>query len=233
MSAREGVALEEQIEQWRGYLRRRRAIHATDVEELEDHLRDQVAAITEAGLSSDEAFLVAVKRMGAQDAIANEFVREHSERLWKQLVVAPEPAAGAGKEARRELVVVLALAVAAAVAIKVPELFGIRLVDMEGGFYPRNMSLFVLPLLTGYFVWKRGIGRDRWRWLAAGFLAAAVVANVFPFEPGSDTEILLAMHLPIALWVVVGVGYVGGRWRDSSARMDFVRFSGELFIYYV
>src|SRR5690606_10781916 len=26
---------------------------------------------------------------------------------------------------------------------------------------------------------------------------------------------------------------VGGRWRDSSARMDFVRFSGELFIYYV
>src|SRR5690606_7910951 len=39
--------------------------------------------------------------------------------------------------------------------------------------------------------------------------------------------------LPIALWVVVGVGYVGGRWRDSSARMDFVRFSGELFIYYV
>ena len=31
--------LEEQIDQWRSYLRRRQAIHAVDVAELEDHLR--------------------------------------------------------------------------------------------------------------------------------------------------------------------------------------------------
>ena len=37
-----------------------------------------------------EAFLVAVKRMGSLDALSREFAREHSERLWKQLVVAPE-----------------------------------------------------------------------------------------------------------------------------------------------
>src|SRR5690606_28146094 len=49
----------------------------------------------------------------------------------------------------------------------------------------------------------------------------------------SDTEQLLAMHLPIALWLAVGVAYAGGRWRDDAARMNFVRFSGELFIYYV
>jgi hypothetical protein len=35
--------LEEQIAQWRGYLRRRRAINGPDVEELEGHLRDQMA----------------------------------------------------------------------------------------------------------------------------------------------------------------------------------------------
>ena len=50
---------------------------------------------------------------------------------------------------------------------------------------------------------------------------------------GSDTEALTALHLPIALWLVVGVAYVGGRWFASGGRMDFVRFSGELFIYYV
>ena len=43
--------LEEQIAHWRAYLRRRRAIHGPDVEELEGHLRDQVAALTEAGLA--------------------------------------------------------------------------------------------------------------------------------------------------------------------------------------
>ena len=82
--------LEEQIAQWRAYLRRRQALHGPDVEELEGHLRDQLAALTEAGLAGDEAFLVAVKRMGSLDALSREFARAHSERLWKQLVMAPD-----------------------------------------------------------------------------------------------------------------------------------------------
>ena len=49
----------------------------------------------------------------------------------------------------------------------------------------------------------------------------------------SDTQVLTALHLPIALWLVVGVSYVGGRWFAGGGRMDFVRFTGELFIYYV
>jgi hypothetical protein len=32
---------------------------------------------------------------------------------------------------------------------------------------------------------------------------------------------------------VVGLSYIGFRWRDSEERMNFIRFSGELFIYYV
>jgi hypothetical protein len=71
--------------------------------------------------------------------------------------------------------------------------------------------------------------------LAAVFALAAVVVNAFPFSPspGADTEVLTMLHLPIALWLAVGVAYVGGRWRGNDRRMDFVRFTGELFIYYV
>ena len=69
--------------------------------------------------------------------------------------------------------------------------------------------------------------------LAVPFIAAAVAVNVFPFTRGSHTEALSALHLPIAQWLVVGLAYVGGRWREGGGRMDFVRFSGELFIYYV
>lgn len=225
--------LEGQIEHWRTYLRRRRAIHATDVDELEDHLRDQIATLVDDGLSPDEAFLVAVKRMGAQDAIANEFAREHSERLWKQLIVAPDVTDAAGGEARREMLVVFGLATAAALAIQVPALFGLDLTGDAAGFYARNISLFVLPFLTGYFVWKRRAGPGTWGWLALAFAGAAVAANAFPFGSGGDTAALLALHLPIALWLAVGVAYTGGRWRDSNARMDFIRFSGELLIYYV
>ena len=48
-----------------------------------------------------------------------------------------------------------------------------------------------------------------------------------------DTEILIALHLPMALWLVVAIAYAGTRWNDTTGRMDFIRFSGEFFIYYV
>ena len=140
----DGSPLEEQIAQWRMYLRRRQAVNGPDVAELEGHLRDELAALTEAGLAGDEAFLVSVKRMGSLDALSREFAREHSERLWKQLVIATDAADDAPDTARTEALVVLGLAVAAAVAVKMPELFGVRLdPDAEVPmFYFRNATLF-------------------------------------------------------------------------------------------
>ena len=229
-----GEALEAQIAQWRAFLRRRQAIHGSDVEELEAHLRAQVAALVEAGLADDEAFLVAVKRMGNLDAISREFAYDHSERLWKQLVAAPEPDDASDRLARWEFAVVLGLAVAAAVAIKLPTLFGLGMDPDEelDAFYWRNFSFFVLPPLAGYFVWKRRFQPSGAWWLAVPFVAAAVVVNAYPFAADADTLWLSVLHLPISLWLVVGVAYVTGRWWAGSGRMDFVRFSGELFIYY-
>jgi len=100
-------------------------------------------------------------------------------------------------------------------------------------FYVRNLSLFVLPFLTGYFGWKRRLEITTLRWLAAAFVAACVFANVYPFVPRGATETLTALHLPMALWMVVGIAYAGRRWIQVAGRMDFIRFTGELFIYYV
>lgn len=224
-------SLEEQIDQWRSYLRRRQAIHSVDVAELEDHLREQVGSLMDAGLATDEAFLVAVKRMGALDALSHEFAREHSERLWKQLVVSTYSGETQADARKTDGFVAFGLAVTAAVLVKLPELLGIG-PDREG-FYVRNLSLFVLPLLTGYFVWKRRLTASTAGWLAAGFVAAGVFANAYPFVPQGHTETLTGLHLPIALWSLVGIAYAGGRWSQVAGRMDFVRFSGELLIYYV
>src|ERR671921_469107 len=227
-----GVSLEEQIDRWRSYLRRRQAIHSADVAELEDHLREQVAVLVDAGLATDEAFLVAVKRMGNLDALSREFAREHSDRLWKQLVVVPSDSGEPRARARTDAIVAFCLAVVAALAIKVPALFGIQL-DQDAGFYARNLSFFVLPLLTGYFAWKRRLDTSTLRWLAVAFAAAGVFAHVYPLPPRGSPQALTALHLPIALWLVVGIAYAGGRWNEVGGRMDFIRFSGELFIYYV
>ncbi|MFP5211376.1 MAG: permease prefix domain 1-containing protein [Acidobacteriota bacterium] len=224
------LPLEEQIAQWREYVRRRQALHGPDAEELEGHLRDQLAALIEAGLAADEAFLVAVKRMGSLDTLSREFARAHSERLWKQLVLAPNSADEPANTAGAETLVVLILAVAAALAIKAPALFGLRI---DNPFYARNASLFVMPLLALYFLWKRGSGLLCGLWLALPFVAGAVFANAFPFRKSSDTQVLTALHLPIALWLAVGFAYLRSRWFANDGRMNFVRFSGELVIYYV
>ena len=225
-------SLEEQINQWRTYLGRRQAIHSVDVAELEDHLREQIAVLADAGLTTDEAFLVAVKRMGDLDAVSREFAREHSERLWKQLVLSSSDTGEPLSAARTDAIAAFGVAASAAAAIKLPALFGIGL-DTNPSFYVRNASVLVLPLLTGYFAWKRRLDTGTLRWLAVAFAAAAVFANVFPFTPRGHTEVLTALHLPIALWLALGIAYAGGRWSEVAGRMDFIRFSGELVIYYI
>ena len=225
-------SLDEGIAEWRSYLRRRPAIHSVDADELEDHLRSQAGALVAAGLTEDEAFLIAVKRIGELDVLSREFAREHSERLWKRLVVAPDDGAGSGAGGTEALVAV-ALACAAAVAIKVPELFGVRMqTDQElPAFYVRNFSLLVLPFLAAFFAWKRSLAPAGRLGLAAAFVTGAVAINLMPFAPGAHTEILAALHLPMALWLAVGIAYAAGRWRDHDQRMNYVRFSGEWFIY--
>jgi hypothetical protein len=229
----ENLTLEERIEEWRRFIHRRQAVHSVDVEELEDHLRTQVKALNEAGLDDDEAFLVAVKRMGDLDSLSREFAREYSERLWKQLVVSPG-AVGLSSNATREVSAAIVLAVAACVAIKIPELFGVHISGPEEypTFYARNLGLFALPFLAWFFAWKRGLDRAGGLWLALPFVAAALVVNIIPFKREGHTEFLAILHLPISLWLAVGFAYVGGRWRDHDQRMNFIRFSGEWFIYY-
>lgn len=225
------ASLEEHIAHWRAYIGRRPELHVADVAKLEVHLREQVASLADAGLSIDEAFLVAVKRTGDRDTRTRDFAREHSERLWKQLVVLPSDDGAAAKvSVGNGGLVAFCLAVAAGVAIKVPSLFGLK-IDHDPEFYVRNVSLFVLPFVAAYFAWKRKIDARSIGGLVIAFICAAVFANVYALD--SNLVTLTALHLPIALWLLVGIAYAGGRWGQVDGRMDFIRFTGELLIYYV
>ncbi|MGW6729043.1 permease prefix domain 1-containing protein [Nocardia sp. NPDC055029] len=217
--------LQTHIAQWRGYVQRHRAISVADVDEMEDHLREQVSTLQDAGLAGDEAFLVAVKRMGSLDAISREFAREHSERLWKQLVLLPTESEDAERQGNRELLVALALAVGAALSLKAGFAW------LRDSAIAVNVSLLVLPFLAAYFAWKRQVTVKAAAALVVPFVLAALVLNLYPFEPEGTTEVIAAIHAPIALWFVVGLAYVGGDWRSDRRRMDFIRFTGEWFVY--
>jgi hypothetical protein len=222
-------SVEAQIAEWRAYVATAPGVNGHDVDELEDHLRHQIADLNAAGLTADEAFLVAVKRMGDLDALSREFAREHSGRLWKQLILSgeDEPARAAG--GWLETVV---FAVAAAVIVQVARLAA-DFPDEEPNWLFRNSSLFVLPVLAGYFARRRQLDTRRWVLAAAPFVLAALVVNLYPYDADSATEALVALHLPVVLWFAVAYPYMGGPVRSHERRMDFVRFTGEWFIYYV
>jgi hypothetical protein len=230
--------VEAQIAEWRAYVARAPSVDGRHVDELEDHLRDEIAELGAAGLAEDEAFLVAVKRLGDLDTLSREFAREHSGRLWKQLVLAgdePERGPSGWIEA-------FAFGAGAAVAVQIARLAA-ESPDGEGGWLARNLGLLVLPFLAAYFARRRELDLRGWLLAAAPFVVAAVVVNLYPWDPGSgteafgddlsDTAAIVALVLPVALWFAVAFPYMEGTLHSHERRMDFVRFTGEWFIYYV
>jgi hypothetical protein len=220
--------VEEQIAAWREYVSRREAIASRDVDELEDHLRGEIDRLEASGLAADEAFLVAVKRLGALDSLSREFAREHSDRLWKQLMFADAP-----RESRTNaLALAVGLAVGSALAVKVPALFGIGFGE-DGDFYGRYFALLVLPFLAAYFLVRRRSALTTIGVVAAPFALATLVLTLYPFAPDAATLVLAAIHTVVALWLVTGIAYANGAVRSPRARMDFIRFTGEWFVYFV
>ena len=228
MDAREG--LQSRIDRWRAYVLAHGEAE-THVAAVEGQLRDHAARLGDAGLDAEEAFLVALRRVAASDEASRDFARAYSDELWIQ-PAETEGEQGPARGATAEFWVMLGCAVAAALAIKVPTLFGYEFDGDGASFYARNLSLFVLPFLAMYFIWKRGLSRKGIAGLAAVFVAGAVFANAYPFAPGGSTEVLTAIHLPIALWLAVGVAYVAGDWLSDARRMEYVRFTGEWLITY-
>jgi hypothetical protein len=221
--------VESQIAEWRAYVAKAPTVDGRDVDELEVHLRDQIAELGTAGLTADEAFLVAVKRMGDLDTLSREFAREHSGRLWKQLVpkFADEPARESSGWFEA-----LAFAVAAAVATQVARLAA-GFPEQEADWLFRNLSLFVLPFLAGYFARRRQLDTGGWALTAVPFVIVALLVNLYPYRASSATELLVMAHLPVVLWFAVAYPYMSGTIGSHERRMDFVRFTGEWLIYYV
>ena len=220
--------LEAKIGEWRALVGRRPGVDDDDAEELEAHLRDQIADLDAAGLTPDEAFLIAVQRIGSLDEVSREYAQEHSDRLWKQLVL---PAADRPEAGDRSWIEALALAVAAAVAVEVARLAA-GFPGEESGWLLRSSSLLVVPFLAAYFARRRRLTRRQWLVAAVPVAVVAVLVNLYPFGHEASTEALAAGHLPVVLWFVVAYAYMTGAVRSHARRMDFVRFSGEWLIYY-
>ena len=112
--------------------------------------------------------------------------------------------------------------------IKLPALLGL---DPTGAFTARNAPVLVLMYLAAFFLVRRRAGIGTIAAVAGPFVGIAVILNAYPFAEDGMTLPLAVVHSFVALWIVTGIAYVNGLWRSATARMDFVRFTGEWVVY--
>lgn len=223
--------LEASVRTWTDGLRLRGAFRSEDIVELESHLREEIDGLVKVGLSAEEAFLVAEHRIGRPDALAAEYAKVHGEP-WRGMAF-DALTDGDRRHLRRELALVVGLALAAALLAQLPRLFGADLRDrVTSVAWMKNLGLFFMPLAAVYYAVRSRPKPLLLVVAAAVFAAAGLAVNLYPWTaPGGQTLLLASLHLPIMLWLVVGLAYTAGRWREDGARMDFLRATGEAFIY--
>ncbi|WP_347158729.1 hypothetical protein [Pontibacter chitinilyticus] len=126
----------------------------------------------------------------------------------------------------RELLFVLIAALLAGFIAKIPAIFQID----EDFFYPRNIGFIFLPLLMAYFVWKNHL---QLKWIvaiSAILLVSLFYINALPVSTTSDTLVLACIHLPLLLWVLLGIAFVGNNLQDNNSRLDYLKYNGDLLV---
>ena len=127
---------------------------------------------------------------------------------------------------KKDWIFILLASLLAGLIAKIPAIFQIK----PEFFYTRNIGFIVFPALASYFIWKRNIPTPRILFTAVAFAIAAVYINFLPDLPNNDTIILACLHLPILLWALLGINYVGLDLRNDESRLDFLRFNGDFLI---
>jgi hypothetical protein len=127
--------------------------------------------------------------------------------------------------AKEFLFVLIAILVAGLVA-KLPAIFSIN----EDFFYPRNIGFIVLPFLTAYFAWKNKLAVNKIAFIGGIKAISLVYINLLPANTKSDTLVLACIHLPLLLWVVLGIAFVGDDLTNYKKRLDFLRFNGDMVV---
>lgn len=96
---------------------------------------------------------------------------------------------------------------------------------------PVNLLFGLIPFMAAFFLYKSKGGKGVLTLLITLFLLAGVYINLLPRE-GGDAVILAQLHLPIYLWIVAGIAFVGKDLKGGEARLAFLKFNGEFAILY-
>ena len=194
-----------------------------DLESRLTHVMNELVA-----LSDEEAFLIATRRVAQESGY---LLVSDSQPLWK-LTQTKAKRQTDGRSGWIQLLTLLVFILIAGTLAKLPTwLVSEKYTLAYELLNLKNASLYVLPLGSLLLALRRKLD---WR-LTGGILGfyalSALIINFYPYQGERMTEVLTGIHFPLLAWLVLGLAYVGKPWTSSSKRMEFIRFSGEAFIY--
>lgn len=130
-----------------------------------------------------------------------------------------------------ELITVFVFCMIVVFLVKIPSIFNLSF--PEDIFYMRNTAIIVFFGLTLYTVWFNRI-KDIKKLImtAMAFLIAAIYINLLPSDSQGAAVILAYIHLPFLMWFIYGIVFTGYEFRNLDKRIDFIRFNGDLVIFY-
>ncbi|HDR7277462.1 TPA: DUF4153 domain-containing protein [Bacillus paranthracis] len=96
---------------------------------------------------------------------------------------------------------------------------------------PINLAFGVIPFIAAYFVYNNTPKKSIIYFLAALFLIAGLYLNMLPLNY-KDSSILAYLHLPILLWVLLGLAFTGNEYSKGSTRLAYIKFNLEYGLLY-
>ncbi len=238
--------LEAEVRKWKNYLTISGSLTYSNLQELESLLRDNIEGLAEQGLEQEEAFLLAVRRLGNVALLDEEFAKVSTGDMWKQLLV-PADNPLTFKRNRKEIVLVLILSLCAGLMSKIPLHLGYGDIGNNQMHYFRIAPILIFLPLSLYFIWKRSLPVLRSLFVLSIFPAYLFISILYPSIEPYHTSSLSMMHAPILMAYLLFYFYGGPDiispslngtntsegWRNPNTRLNFIRFLGELFIFTV
>jgi len=126
-----------------------------------------------------------------------------------------------------DIAFVIAACLITSILIKFPAIFNIDLNDIV--YYEKNAGIIVLFGLSMFAVWINKIfSPKKIALIAIAFLVPALYINLLPLNPESQSLNLAYIHLPLFMWCIYGMIYIGLDLKDKRKRIDYIKYNGDV-----
>jgi len=123
------------------------------------------------------------------------------------------------------IVALIALCLVAGFFSKIPAFFPVD----DDWYYPRFIPLIPVVVVTAYFMITTTNNRVR-SFVALGIISCIAYLLVLPDDSKADSVTMALIHLPMFSISLLAVSFMP-QWNSVKARLDFIRYIGEMAIY--